>query len=114
QMSFGDGNDYLVSKNDKINYADVLVKGGVTAMLPLKKDNKLNLHLGGTYSLGNDVNSSQTSTFELTKGSYVIGNPDTLIADRSRSFYLPHNFRVGTTLAAPYHWALSVDYQYQA
>lgn len=114
QTVFGDGNDFLVSKNNKINYSDVLLRGGAAVSIPIKKENKLNLNFGGTYTLGNDINSTQTTTFELTKNSFVVGNPDTLIADRNRSFYLPHNFRIGTTLTAPYHWTIAVDYQHQA
>lgn len=114
QMAFGDGNDYMVSRNNKINYSDFLLKGGAAVSIPIKKDNKMNLNFGGTYSMGNDVNSTQTTTFELTKGSFAVGAPDTLISERLRSVYLPHTFRVGTTLTAPYKWIVSVDYQYSA
>lgn len=108
------GNDYLVSLNDRTVYKDFSFKGGAAVRLPLKKDNKLNLNLGGTYSLGNKISGHQTSSFDLTLNSFPIVAPDTIINNKAGSMTLPAQYQAGLSLEWPYKLTISADYSHQS
>ncbi len=108
------GGDYLVSLNDRTTFKDFTFKAGAAVRVPLKKDNKLNLNLGGTYSLGNKIGGYQTSSFDLTLNTFPIAEPDTIINDRRGYLTLPSQYQVGMSLEWPYKLTVSADYSHQA
>jgi len=113
QLLIGDGADYLVSLSERNNYADFFFRAGTALRIPIKKDNKLNLNLGGTYSFGTNLNARQTTTFELTNNGSGIGFPDTLSNNAKGGIRLPAQYRVGASLEWPYKLTLAVDYSRQ-
>lgn len=105
--------DYVVSLNDRNTYSDIAFRAGAAARIPLKKDNKLNLNLGGTYSFSTSINATKTTSFELTQGSYPVALPDTLENNLAGSMKVPEQFQVGASLEWPLKMVLSVDYSHQ-
>jgi hypothetical protein len=108
------GADYLVSLNDKFVFKDFSFKGGAAVKVPLKKANKLNLNLGGTYSLGNNIGGNHTTSFDLTLGSFPIAAPDTITNDKPGYITLPSQYQVGMSLEWPYKLTVSADYSHQS
>ena len=113
QLLIGDGADYLVSRTERNSYTDFAFRAGTAVRIPVKKDNKLNLNLGGTYSFGTNLNARQTTSFELTNNSYAVGLPDTLSNNAKGGIRLPAQYRVGASLEWPYKLTLNVDYSRQ-
>jgi hypothetical protein len=113
QLLIGDRADYLVSRTERNSYADFFFRAGTAVRIPLQKDNRLNLNLGGTYSFGTNLNSRQTTAFELTNNGAIVGLPDTLFNNAKGSIRLPTQYRVGASLEWPYKLTLNVDYSRQ-
>jgi hypothetical protein len=108
------GADYLVSLNDRFIYKDFSLKGGAAVRIPLKKANKLNLNLGGTYSLGNNIGGIHTTSFDLTLGSFPIAAPDTITNNKPGYITLPSQYQFGMSLEWPYKLTVSADYSHQS
>lgn len=104
---------YIVSLNERSTYSDIAFRAGAAARIPLKKDNKLNLNLGGAYSFSTSLNATKTTTFEMTEDSYPVAFPDTLENDLSGSMKVPEQYQVGASLEWPLKMVLSVDYSHQ-
>jgi hypothetical protein len=113
QLLIGDGRDYLVSRAERNSYRDFAFRAGTAVKIPLKKNNKLNLNLGGTYSFGTDLNARQTTSFESSLNSYPVGVADTLSNNTKGGIRLPSQYRVGASLEWPYKLTLAVDYEKQ-
>lgn len=113
QLFIGDGRDYLVSRTERNSYSDFAFRAGTAVRIPLKKNNKLNLNLGGTYSFGTDLKARQTTRFELSQNSYPVGSADTLSDNAKGGIHLPSQYRIGASLEWPYKLTLAVDYEKQ-
>jgi hypothetical protein len=113
QLLIGDGRDYLVSRTERNSYYDFAFRAGTAVRIPLKKDNKLNLNLGGTYTFGTNINARQTTSFELSNNSFPVGKPDTLTSNTLGGVTLPSQYRAGFSLEWPYKLTLAVDYEKQ-
>ena len=107
------GGDYIVSLNDRTTFSDIGFRAGAAVRIPIKKQNKLNLNLGGAYSFRTALNSTQTTSFEVTQNSFNVLPPDTLLNDQTSSFTLPEQFQVGASLEWPFKLVLSADYSRQ-
>jgi long-subunit fatty acid transport protein len=106
--------DYLVSLNQRTTYSDFAFRAGAAVRVPIRKDNKLNLNLGGAYSFSTRLSSENTTSFELTQGSFPIATPDTLENDLSGGVTIPEQFQVGASLEWPFKLILSADYSRQS
>ena len=106
--------DYIVSLNERNTYSDVAFRAGGTVRIPLKKENKLNLNLGGAYSFSTSLNATKTTSFELTQGSFPVAAPDTLENNLGGAMKVPEQYQVGATLEWPFKMTLSVDYSHQS
>lgn len=113
QLLIGDGRDYLVSRTERNSYSDFSFRAGTAVKIPLKKDNKLNLNLGATYTLGSEMNSRQTTSFDLSNNGFAIGQSDTLTNNTRGGVQLPSMYRVGFSLEWPYKLTIAVDYDKQ-
>jgi hypothetical protein len=113
QLLIGDGRDYLVSRTERNSYSDLAFRAGTAVRIPLLKENKLNLNLGGTYSFGTNLNARQTTSFELSRNSFPVGGADTLTNNVGGGITLPSKYRVGMSLEWPYKLTLSADYEKQ-
>lgn len=113
QLLIGDGRDYLVSRTERNSYSDFTFRAGTAVRIPLRKENKLNLNIGGTYTLGSDLNARQTTSFELSNNSFPIGGADTLTNNVGGGITLPSQYRMGVSLEWPYKLTVSVDYDKQ-
>lgn len=109
-----DGSDYIVSLNDKTTYSDISFRAGAAARIPIRKDNKLNLNLGGAYSFSTTINSTHVTSFELTQGSFNVIDPDTLENNLNRGLTTPGQLQVGASLEWPFKLILSADYSHQS
>ena len=112
-LPFADASNYQVSYNDRVQVSDISLRGGFALRVPVKKNNKLFFNLGGTYSLGNDLSASNTTTIEVTQGSSNVLSPDTLDNNLGGSLTLPSQFRTGISFEWPYKLILSADYSHQ-
>jgi len=102
-----------VGLNERTTYSDIAFRAGVALRIPIKKDNKLNLNLGGAYSFGTSINADKTTTFEVTGSNGLpIINPDTLgnVVGRLRT---PNQFQAGASLEWPFKLILSADFSFQ-
>lgn len=106
--------DYIVSLNERNTYSDVAFRAGGTVRIPLRKENKLNLNLGGAYSFSTSLNATKTTSFELTQGSFPVAAPDTLENNLGGAMKVPEQYQVGATLEWPFKMSLSVDYSHQS
>ena len=114
QLLIGDNFDYRVSRTERNSYGDFHFRAGTAVRIPIKKNNKLNLNLGGAYSLGNEMRARQTTSFELTNTSgFLIGLPDTLSNNARGGIRLPSKYQVGLSLEWPYKLTLAADYSRQ-
>lgn len=113
ELLIGDGRDYLTSRVELTSYNDLMLRTGAAWRIPVKKD-KLNLNIGGTYSLQSSMNASQSVTFELTQGGFPIGVPDTIRSNASGTAILPAQFQVGASLEWPYKLTIAADYSRQS
>ncbi|GAB2797529.1 outer membrane protein transport protein [Rhabdobacter roseus] len=114
QLFIGDGRDYTVSRTERTNYSDFALRTGAAVRIPIKKNNKLNLNVGGTYNLGTDLNARQITSFELSNSSFPVGLPDTLSNNENGNVTLPSQYRLGVSLEWPYKLTLAVDYERQS
>lgn len=110
----GAASDYMVSLNERNTYSDVAFRAGGTVRIPIKKENKLNLNLGGAYSFSTSLNATKTTSFELTQGSFPVAAPDTLENNLGGSMKVPEQYQVGATLEWPFKMTVSVDYSHQS
>ncbi len=111
----GDGEDNTVGLDEKLNMKNFSVRGGAAVRIPVRKDNKLFVNLGGTYSLGNDLAVRRTSTYVLTRDSFPLypsTSGDTLEKESKGHIGLPSQYRVGASLEWPFLLTLSADYEY--
>lgn len=113
QLLIGDGADYLVSRTERNSYTDFAFRAGTAVRIPIKKDNKLNLNLGGTYNFGTNLKARQTTSFELSNNSFPIGSPDTLSNNARGGIRLPAQYRIGASLEWPYKLTLAAEYSRQ-
>ncbi|KAA0993907.1 hypothetical protein FXO21_03515 [Dyadobacter sp. UC 10] len=104
----------VVSLNERTIFSDFAFRAGAAGRIPIKKDNKLNLNLGGAYSFGTRINANTTTSFELTQDSYPVIPADTLENDLTGGLTLPEQFQVGTSLEWPFKLVLSADYSRQS
>lgn len=102
----------VVSLNERTTYSDIAFRAGAALRIPIKKDNKLNLNLGGSYSFGTSINADQTTTFEVTADALNVINPDTL-ENASGGLKTPDQFQVGASLEWPFKLVVSADFNYQ-
>lgn len=108
------GGDYLVSLSERTVYNDFSFRGGAAVRIPLQKDNKLNLNLGGAYSIGSDISARRTSSLDLTLNTFPVTAPDTIVKDKRGNITLPTQYQVGFSLEWPYKLTLSADYSNQS
>jgi hypothetical protein len=113
-INSGRGSDYLVSISNRLVYNDIAFRGGAALKLPIKKNNKLNLNLGGTYSLGTKLNAQKTTAFELTQNSFPVVTPDTLVNNQKGTTTLPVQYQVGFSFEWPYKLILAADYSHES
>lgn len=106
--------DYLVSLNERNTYSDIAFRAGGTVRIPIKKENKLNLNLGGAYSFSTSLNATKTTSFELTQGSFPVAAPDTLENNLGGAMKVPEQYQVGASLEWPFKMVVSVDYSRQS
>ncbi|WP_439559662.1 OmpP1/FadL family transporter [Dyadobacter sp.] len=106
--------NYLVSLNQRTTYSDIAFRAGAAVRIPIKKENKLNLNLGGAYSFSTSLNAENTTTFELTQDSFPVTLPDTLNNNQSGSLTIPEQYQVGASLEWPFKLILSADYSRQS
>ncbi|MDR7041949.1 hypothetical protein J2Y43_000357 [Dyadobacter sp. BE31] len=106
--------DYIVSLNERNTYSDIAFRAGGSVRIPIKKENKLNLNLGGAYSFSTALNATKTTSFELTQGSFPVATPDTLENNLGGSMKVPEQYQVGATLEWPFKMTVSVDYSHQS
>ncbi|MCF2487435.1 hypothetical protein [Dyadobacter sp. CY347] len=106
-------NEYIVSLNDRTTYSDIAFRAGAALRIPIKKENKLNLNLGASYSIGTTINADQTTTFEVTSNALDVINPDTLQNALGGGLKTPNQFLVGGSLEWPFKLILSADFSYQ-
>jgi hypothetical protein len=110
----GADDDYLVTLNERTTYSDFGFRAGVAGRIPIRKENKLNLNLGGAYSFSSNLNSSQTRTFELTQDAFPVITPDTLENELGGGMTTPQQYQVGASLEWPFKLVLSADYSFQS
>ncbi len=113
EASIGDGSGYLVSVSDRTVYKDIAFRGGAALRLPLKKNNKLNLNLGGVYGVGTKLNAERTTAFELLQSSFPVIAPDTLVKNRKGTITLPATYQVGFSFEWPYKLTLAADFSHE-
>jgi hypothetical protein len=114
EASIADGSGYLVSVSDRTVYNDIAFRGGAALRIPIKKNNKLNLNLGGVYSLGTKLNAQRTSTFELLQSSFPVITPDTLVKNKKGTTTLPAQYQAGFSLEWPYKLTVAADYSHES
>ncbi|MCF2518504.1 hypothetical protein [Dyadobacter sp. CY351] len=106
-------NEYVVSLNDRTTYSDIAFRAGAALRIPIKKENKLNLNLGASYSIGTSINAAQTTTFEVTANALNVISPDTLQNLMGGGIKTPNQLLVGGSLEWPFKLILSADFSYQ-
>lgn len=106
-------NEYVVSLNDRTTYSDIAFRAGAALRIPIKKENKLNLNLGASYSIGTTINADQTTTFEVTANALNVISPDTLQNLMGGGIKTPNQLLVGGSLEWPFKLILSADFSYQ-
>ncbi|MFN8347926.1 MAG: hypothetical protein U0X91_23175 [Spirosomataceae bacterium] len=111
QLRIGDGRDYIVSRDDRLNFSDLNLKMGAAWKQKLKGDHYLNF--GATYALKSSVATIRNTTIEvLSSASAPVTNPDTL-AQANLSVSLPATWRVGLSYEYQYRLMISADYERQ-
>jgi len=111
QLRIGDGRDYIVSRDDRLNFSDVNLKLGAAWKQKLKGDHYLNF--GATYNMKSSVATTRNTTIEvLSSSGSPVTNPDTLTqADLRVS--LPAVWRTGISYEIQYRLFISADYERQ-
>ena len=111
QLRIGDGRDYIVSRDDRLNFSDLNLKFGAAWKQKLKEDHYLNF--GATYDLKSSVSTIRNTTIEVLTGAGApVTNPDTL-AQADLSVSLPATYRVGLSYEYQYRLMISADYERQ-
>lgn len=111
QLRIGDGRDYIVSRDDRLNFSDASLKLGAAWKQKLKGDHYLNF--GGTYNLQSSVATTRNTTIEvLNSSSSPVTNPDT-ITQANLKVTLPAKWRVGLSYEYQYRLMISADYERQ-
>lgn len=111
QLRIGDGRDYIVSRDDRLNFSDVNLKLGAAWKQKLKGDHYLNF--GATYNLQSSVAATRNTTIEvLSSSSSPVTNPDT-ITQADLKVALPATFRAGISYELQYRLMVSADYERQ-
>jgi hypothetical protein len=111
QLRIGDSRDYIVSRDDRLNFKDANLKLGAAWKQKLKGDHYLNF--GGTYSLASSVATIRNTTIEVqTSTNSPVTNPDT-ITQANLNVSLPSKWRVGMSYEYQYRLTVSADYERQ-
>lgn len=111
QLRIGDGRDYIVSRDDRLNFSDANLKLGAVWKQKLKGDHYLNF--GGTYNLQSSVAATRNTTIEvLSSSSSPVTNPDT-ITQANLKVSLPATLRLGISYELQYRLMVSADYERQ-
>ena len=105
--------NYLVGVSERTVFSDFSFRAGAALRIPIKKDNKLNLNLGGAYSFKTNLNANQTTVYELSQDSFVVSS-DTLTKDKAGYVTVPSQYQVGMSLEWPFKLVLSADYSHQS
>jgi hypothetical protein len=112
QVKIGDGRDYIVSRIDRVNVSDIMLKVGAAWQHELKKETYLNF--GATYNIKNQLGGLKSNTFEIQTASRVpITNADTLLSTTNLGLTIPGGFRVGMSYEKLYNLLISIDYENQ-
>ena len=112
-LPLGEPPYYLVGISERTTYSDFAFRGGAALRIPIKKNNKLNLNLGGSFTYKTDLNARQTSTYEVSQDSFLASS-DTLTKDLTGYITLPTQYQVGMSLEWPLKLILSADYNQQS
>ena len=111
QLRIGDGRDYIVSRDDRLNFSNANLKLGAAWKQKLKGDHYLNF--GATYNLQSSVAATRNTTIEvLSSSSSPVTNPDT-ITQADLKVALPATFRAGISYELQYRLMVSADYERQ-
>ena len=115
QLQIGDGKDYLVSRNDRFNVSNLLLKVGAAYRQPLKQKEKF-VNFGMTYDFKSRLSGQKTNTFEVNSaGGAPLTNPDTLLHTTGSSLAtLPQAVRIGISYEKLYNLVVAFDYQSQS
>jgi hypothetical protein len=114
-LPIGQAPYYLVGVSERTTYSDFGFRAGAALRIPIKKNNKMNLNLGGAYSFKTNLNARQTTTFELSQDSFVIpGASDTLTNNAGGYLTVPTQYQVGVSLEWPFKLVISADYNQQS
>lgn len=112
QLRIGDGRDYTVSRDDRVNFSDFNLKLGAAWRQVLKPEKYLNF--GVAYDLSNKISAARTTTIELLNaGGQAITNPDTVFQKNNLALKLPSTLRVGISYEKPYNLLVAFDYEQQ-
>lgn len=111
QLRIGDSRDYIVSRDDRLNFSDFNFRAGAAWRQKIKGDHFLNF--GATYSLQSNVATVRNTTLEvLSSANRPITNPDT-ITQANLSIKLPTTWRVGVSYEYLYRLTVNLDYERQ-
>ncbi len=111
QLRIGDSRDYIVSRDDRLNFSDVNLKLGAAYKVKLKEERFLNL--GATYNFASSISTIRNTTLEvLSSAGQPITNPDT-ITQTNLKVKLPSTLRVGLSYEEFSRLLLSFDYERQ-
>ncbi|MEZ4902934.1 MAG: hypothetical protein R2822_14865 [Spirosomataceae bacterium] len=111
QLRIGDSRDYIVSRDDRLNFSDLNLKLGAAWRQKLKEDHYLNF--GVTYKAQTSVATVRNTTIEILSSSgSPVTNPDTL-TQANLSVKLPATTRIGISYENLYRLAIAADYERQ-
>jgi hypothetical protein len=106
---------YTTVFNERSNYSDVLISGGLGYRKELNKEKQTYVMAGFTYDLETDVNARLTFSRSRTQ---TIGNGSILISDTLANNYeglliLPAAIGVGASFGRLYHYTVGADVRMQ-
>jgi len=111
QLRIGDSRDYIVSRDDRLNFSDLNMRLGAAWKQKLKKDHYLNF--GATYKAQTSMATVRNTTIEILSSSgSPVTNPDTL-TQANLSVKLPATTRIGISYENLYRLAIAADYERQ-
>lgn len=111
QLRIGDGRDYIVSRDDRLNLGGLKLKAGAAWKQKLKGDHYLNF--GATYNLQTSLATTRNTTIEvLNSAGSPVTNPDTL-TQTNMHVTLPATWRAGISYEFQYRLMISADYERQ-
>lgn len=112
QVRIGDNRDYIVARDDRINFNDVDLKLGAAWRHIIKPERFLNF--GAAYSLRNGVSASRNTTIELRNpNGQAVTNPDTVFNQTNLAMRIPGQIRVGVSYEKLYNLLVAFDYERQ-